>query len=278
MAAAISRPAAPNGGPPNIPLPKLPVIRARKSPGALQNPTRLSSPSPSPSIASPRSPGGLRYRESSAGLRESALPAPVATGFQQQQQQQQQRYTSNANTTPNSSLRKVISIASFPQPPRNDSRLSSAPGSPLVPESSAASRHPPTSSRSRPPTLLTPKEPMTPTFLNGSGDRSSIPNARMSDGLISVVSPTYSRSSSAQDSYSTSATTYDDLVDDGPGIKDAKGNVIVSVRVRPDACPLAAAAAAASAGEGAFSVDPRRSLVSCSGANGGDYIYGMSAF
>jgi centromeric protein E len=49
-------------------------------------------------------------------------------------------------------------------------------------------------------------------------------------------------------------------------MKDPRGNVIVSVRVRPDA--------GNAANEGEFSVDSRRALVSCRGPNGGDYIYG----
>lgn len=102
---------------------------------------------------------------------------------------------------------------------------------------------------------------------------------RDSDGLLSISSPTQSRSSSAQDSYSTSATQYDDLGDsavprlDSVTAKrqskvDGKGNVIVSVRVRPD-----------SGGnddnktDGEWMVDGRKSLIGYRGKEGGDYYY-----
>jgi centromeric protein E len=263
MAATIPRPSAArssNGGPPTIPLPKLPVDRTRKSTGTLQNPARLSSSSYS-SITAPRSPSGLRASDSTTSLRDP-VSITAASALQQ-------RSPSSASNASNRTLRKVISINSFPQPPRNDSRLSgSLPGSPLVPESAKRAAR-----RSRHSALLSPDSPTagsptssTPSLLNGSGEGSSIPNARMSDGLISVASPPHSRSSSAQDSYSTSATTYDDPIDaDGGAFKDLKGNVIVSVRVRPDP--------GSSAEEGEFTVDSRRALVSCRGPNGGDYIY-----
>lgn len=109
----------------------------------------------------------------------------------------------------------------------------------------------------------------------------------MSDGLISISSPPQSRSSSAQDSYSTSATTYDDPAD-GSSSKleggapaassssdkraskaDGKGNVLVSVRVRPDNN------AGQQNPEGEWMVDGRKSLIAYKGKEGGDYIYGM---
>lgn len=100
----------------------------------------------------------------------------------------------------------------------------------------------------------------------------------MSDGLISVASPPQSRSSSAQDSYSTSATTYDDPAE-GSGQKsdastdkraskhDGKGNVVVSVRVRPDANGNNGSP------EGEWMVDGRKSLISFRGKDGGDHYY-----
>lgn len=121
----------------------------------------------------------------------------------------------------------------------------------------------------------------TPSLLNGSGEGKSVTraSARFSDGLISVSSPPQSRSSSAQDSYSTSATTYDDPVD-AAGAKsgadasnkhlskgDSKGNVVVSVRVRPDA------AAQDQRPDGEWMVDGRKSLIAYHGKEGGDYYY-----
>lgn len=100
----------------------------------------------------------------------------------------------------------------------------------------------------------------------------------MSDGLISVSSPPQSRSSSAQDSYSTSATTYDDPIegaaqktdsstDKRASKHDGKGNVLVSVRVRPDTSTNGQS-------DGEWLVDGRRSLVSYRGKDGGDHYYG----
>ncbi|KAJ4297068.1 Kinesin-like protein kip2 [Collariella sp. IMI 366227] len=122
----------------------------------------------------------------------------------------------------------------------------------------------------------------TPSLLNGTGEGKSVsrpPVTRNSDGLISVASPPQSRSSSAQDSYSTSATQYDDVNDAGPPMSDAamngkrasktdgKGNVIVSVRVRPDP------GGGDNRVEGEWMVDGRKSLIGYKGREGGDYYY-----
>ena len=129
-----------------------------------------------------------------------------------------------------------------------------------------------------------PYAPTTPSLLNGSGEGKSI---RMSDGLISVGSPTPSRSSSAQDSYSTSATTYDEPMETQNHQPEAgasasssadsekrssksegKGNVVVSVRVRPDT------SGKEQNPEGEWMVDGRKSLISYKGKEGGDHTYG----
>ncbi|KAL9044263.1 MAG: hypothetical protein Q9214_002584 [Letrouitia sp. 1 TL-2023] len=108
---------------------------------------------------------------------------------------------------------------------------------------------------------------------------------RTSDGMNSLHSPPHSRSSSAQGSYSTSATTFEDvddhsrkgrdIVDGGTGNvktavspKESKGNVIVSVRVRPDA-----AGSGDAKNEGEWLVDGRRSLVSYRGRETADFFY-----
>ena len=104
--------------------------------------------------------------------------------------------------------------------------------------------------------------------------------------MASVVSPSHSRSSSAQGSCSTSATTFedvdesakrgragaDDLGKDGKrqsASNEGKGNVIVSVRVRPDA-----ASGGDKKSDGEWMVDGRKSLVAYRGREGGDYYYG----
>ena len=129
-----------------------------------------------------------------------------------------------------------------------------------------------------------------PTLLNGSGDAVSISAGlghRGSDGLLSLPSPDHSRVSSAQDSYSTSATTFEDMDDAHAtrgrgGAKDAsnpgrlsieeeneKGNVIVSVRVRPEANGSIPNASD-------WEIDGSKSMVSYRGRDGGDYYYGQS--
>lgn len=101
----------------------------------------------------------------------------------------------------------------------------------------------------------------------------------MSDGMASITSPPQSRSSSAQDSYSTSATTYDDPADgstpkpetsgpDRTSKSDSKGNIVVSVRVRPDANKEQTNP------EGEWMVDGRTSLISYKGKEGGNHYYG----
>jgi centromeric protein E len=178
--------------------------------------------------------------------------------------------TGNTNKT----LRKTVSINSFPQPPRGDHRMS-MPSSPLAQDKSKTARK---SKSSKESMHVSYSSGSTPSFLNGSGDGKAVSNVRTSDGLTSVSSPPHSRSSSAQDSYSTSATTYDDpaegsshktdAADKRSSKLDGKGNVVVSVRVRPDANPDHKGP------EGEWMVDGRKSLISFRGKEGGDHYYG----
>lgn len=250
-------------------LPALPMNKTRKSTGNM--------PSVSPTKSTPNTPrSGLRAPSS------AAAPSTLGLG----NAPPQPKSLTNV-ATPAKTLRKTVSINSFPQPPRGDNRTSSLPPSPL------ASERPRSVRKSK-----APKEPSqgnyapsTPSLLNGSGEGKFISSVRMSDGLISVSSPTQSRSSSAQDSYSTSATTFDDPMDgstpkpDGSGASsstatsekrsskgEGKGNVVVSVRVRPDAN------VDHQSPEGEWMVDGRTSLISCRGKEGGDYHYGAKIF
>ncbi|KAF3346243.1 Cell cycle checkpoint protein RAD17 [Verticillium dahliae VDG2] len=243
-------------------LPALPIAKTRKSTGNIPTPASRSIPNtpnpksglraPSTSFAPPTSPAPT-----------SALPQPRS---------------SSALGTPARTLRKTVSINSFPQPPRSEGRVSSLPPSPLGADS-------PRNSVRKSRASLAPSYSHlsngTPSLLNNSGEGKSISSAsvRMSDGLISISSPPQSRSSSAQDSYSTSATTYDDPVD-GAASKGAdasdkrssklegKGNVLVSVRVRPDAN-----GSDNNKSEGEWMVDGRKSLVAYRGKDGGDHYY-----
>jgi centromeric protein E len=123
-------------------------------------------------------------------------------------------------------------------------------------------------------------------LLNGTGDSnliSSARGARGSDSLLSLPSPPQSRSSSAHGSSNTDITQFEDIdneaeergrpksqdtvTDNRDSGKDSKGNVIVSVRVRPDA------AGDNSGPDGEWLVDGRRSLISYNGREGGDHRY-----
>ncbi|QIW96798.1 hypothetical protein AMS68_002316 [Peltaster fructicola] len=129
-----------------------------------------------------------------------------------------------------------------------------------------------------------------PTLLNSSSG--AIPSPRASESHLNLPSPPESRSSSAGGSYNTETTVFEETdgaaVERGrpksqetitgrnslstkrsSGAKDsAKGNVLVSVRVRPDAT-----AGDGAKPEGEWMVDGRRSLISYQGKEGGDYRY-----
>jgi centromeric protein E len=211
---------------------------------------------------------------------------------------------SRSPSSPEKTLRRTVSIAAFPQPPKAGGLSSTASSSMSLSQLAVSKSRSPDltkmtmaasnlrtkkASRSSNVNANTLKGPKAPGLLNSSGDGKSQPNAsntRNSEGHFSIPSPPQSRSSSAQGSYSTSATTCDDLedgarrgrevADDIPGngrgsstTKEGKGNVLVSVRIRPDT-----AGADHSKSEGEWIVDGRRSLVSYRGKEGGDYYYG----
>lgn len=128
----------------------------------------------------------------------------------------------------------------------------------------------------------------TPSLLNGSGEGKAVSSdqgMRALNDMMTPRSPPHSRSSSAQESYSTSATTFEDTEEkrgrdeihieergerreSGRTEKEGKGNVLVSVRVRPDA------GGDRTSGK-EWLVDSRQSLVAYRGREGGDYYYGM---
>ncbi|KAK1972669.1 kinesin motor domain-containing protein [Colletotrichum sublineola] len=254
MATTLPRPSRPSNGPPTMALPALPVAKTRKSTGGIPTTTSKSSP------AAPNSKSGLRAPSSS--FLPPTSPAPTSA-------LPQPRTASAMSNSSARTLRKTVSINSFPQPPRGDNRINSLPPSPLGTDS------PRNSTRKSKCSLASTYSQSNgaPSLLNNSAEGKSISSAsvRMSDGLISISSPPQSRSSSAQDSYSTSATTYDDPIetsDKRASKLDGKGNVLVSVRVRPDASGNENTKA-----EGEWMVDGRKSLVAYRGKEGGDYIY-----
>lgn len=208
----------------------------------------------------------------------------------------------SGTTTPNGtdrSLRRSVSIAAFPQPPKSSGRLSMA-------SISSSTSHVPSTARSTPDitksgtikprkqsrlssaTTASNRSSKAVSLLDHGSDGKTVLNAavsRDSEGQFSSSSPPHSRSSSAQGSYSTSATTFDDTEEtehdskDALGAgkkvarpKEAKGNVIVSVRVRPDT-----GANENSRAEEEWMVDGRRSLISFRGKESYDYLYGKNS-
>ncbi|KAI1805013.1 kinesin-domain-containing protein [Daldinia bambusicola] len=253
MATTLPRSRAPNSTSGST-LPILPVPKTRKSTSGLAT--------PSGAPASPRS--GLRAPSASTYSGPPPSPAPTTA-------LPTPKSTHGVNSA-GKTIRKTVSINSFPQPPR---RTATHPPSPL-----SGSITPARKARTPQPASKLATGSSAPSLLNGGADGKSLmggAGARHSDGFISVSSPPHSRSSSAQDSYSTSATTYDDPADaagtstsDKHSSKgmDGKGNVIVSVRVRPDA-----GGNGNNKPEGEWMVDGRRSLVAYRGREGGDYFY-----
>lgn len=306
MAVNIPQPSLP---PPTSALPQLPVSKLR-SPSNTPNVPRTSTSSPATSKLALRTPSKVLKPPSSLPTNHSAsspsIPTLRSTSAQQNQNQDE--------NTADKELRRSVSIANFPQPPKVqrrtgvESKYSSAAyyqvpdtskgmDSPVV--QAARGSGPPDSrtdslraKKLKPKTSTSTLNQMysagpTPSLLNGSGEgkaiASSQPGTRGSNVLASLRSPAHSRSSSAQSSYSTSATTFEEGEEkrgrDG-GIeimgsptkrrdsgKEAKGNVIVSVRVRPDTGGDKSSAKD-------WLVDGRQSLVAYKGRERGDYYYG----
>ncbi|KAI8690935.1 Kinesin-like protein [Fusarium sp. Ph1] len=255
MTTTLPRPSRPSVGPPNMALPALPVSKTRKSTGNI----------PSSSTSSKSAPGTPRSGLRTPSTLSLAPPSPSPA-------LPQSKLTAGVNGA-GKTIRKSVSINSFPQPPRGDTRVPPSPRAPV--DKNRTSRKP---SKANKDSMYSTFSSSTPSFLNGSADGKSITSVRMSDGLISVSSPPQSRSSSAQDSYSTSATTYDDPVEGSSQKPDAtadkraskhdgKGNVVVSVRVRPDANGNNGSP------DGEWMVDGRKSLISFRGKDGGDHFY-----
>ncbi|KAK5943707.1 Kinesin-like protein kip2 [Knufia obscura] len=261
----LSRPAA---DPPTSALPPIPQSRhGRKS--LPQTPSRLKTPSRPLAIPS------------SQGV-SSTPELPTLKNIQ----------NGRTGLSTVQTLRKAVSIGQFPQPPESPTSATFAPSASPRKRTSEAGH----SSASTTPKLK--KAPRhsdgsalyrmsdTPSLLNAGVSSSAVPlvdNKRASDGLSSVPSPPQSRSSSANGSYSTNATTIEEGDDDRGRPKDAaeelqspkggkgkehKGNVIVSVRVRPDS-----SGHDQSTTEGEWMVDGRRSLIAYRGKEGGDYLY-----
>ncbi|EXJ81486.1 centromeric protein E [Capronia epimyces CBS 606.96] len=268
----LSRPLAdpPTGALPPIPTSKPPRKSLPQTTSRLRTPSRTSALSSSqPTVSTPE----LSYSKPSE--RVSGIPSGKA-------------------------VRKTVSIGSFPQPPNVASRPSTS-----ASVASSTSTRKRTSDGSSINTMQassikvkksskanvtgTFRASQTPSLLNSAGDGMTISATagnRISDAQSSVHSPPQSRSSSANGSYSTSATTIEEGDEDNRGRmndldgasvdpkqnsrgKEIKGNVLVSVRVRPDP----GTPNSYQSEEGEWMVDGRRSLVAYRGKEGGDYHY-----
>jgi len=274
MATTLPRPPRPSLSPPTSALPPLPTQKTRKSTSGARTISQLSGPSPTSHL--PQRPSLSRtasINSNSSALAQSNLHSVSTSNLQGLTPAPDSSRLGNPSS--GKSVRKTISISSFPHPPKGGTRIASLPPSPLSGgltvnsgvnggigdiagsrRSSGDNNSPvtPGGSRLKRPTTLSGHGSSpnfsrnTPSLLNGTGDSKSILSGsglRGTNGLLGLPSPPQSRSSSAQGSYSTSA---DDLGDKGRGGaestpldskrssngKEGKGNVIVSVRVRPD--------------------------------------------
>ncbi|KAE8147644.1 kinesin family protein [Aspergillus avenaceus] len=258
---ALPQPSRPAANPSPGQFPPLAAPKSRKSlPPSSDFPRALSPSQISTKLRAP--PGSPR-----PALNKSALTNSVSNLTSSQSIS-----GSRTPSSPDKSLRRTISIAAFPQPPKAGSRPSTASSiSGIQSLHSSGSVKVKRGSRLSAGTNSSYRSSQTPSLLNGAGDSKSIISIEARDP---EASPPQSRSSSAQGSYSTSATTFEDT-DDTAGIpkahmktREAKGNVIVSVRVRPDVNGTETPKA-----NGEWNVDGRKSLISYSGKEGGDYFY-----
>ncbi|RAL63235.1 hypothetical protein DID88_004313 [Monilinia fructigena] len=267
MATALPRGSRPSYGPPTSALPALPMPKTRRSTNALQD--RPEAPNTPRGVLRTSSSSSLQtLRSSGPGLAKSPTSPGVNSAGKKHKEN---NYPLSGGIAPGTAISTAES-----------SRRESAE---INPVSNGIGKL-----RQRPKALANPNTQAATnrsslTLLNGSGDGISISSgtgARGSDGLLSLPSPPQSRSSSAQDSYSTSVTTSEELGDgfrgrEGPDGADkrsskpaeAKGNVIVSVRVRPDNNSHGDN----NKSDGEWLVDGRRSLVAYRGKEGGDYYY-----
>ncbi|KAF2725644.1 kinesin-domain-containing protein [Polychaeton citri CBS 116435] len=314
--------------PPTAPLPALPVARTRTSKPLPDTPdasdSRPTTSGSGMSSAGSKTPtrsvtlSGIPTPRANKASSTPAVPTLNTTNLSDSGSVSTSASTTPASAlpTPARTLRKTTSYGAFPVPPKGTPRTS-LPPSPLsiaTPSTEngplgqgkslrESSRH-----RTSDTGLKKPKArssgygsargrqsvgSTTPSLLNGSGEGnfiSSAAGARGSESLLSLPSPPQSRSSSANGSYQTDATQFEDVEDGAAAergrpksqetvtskrnskrqsdFKDSKGNVLVSVRVRPDA-----GGGDNSAPGGEWMVDGRRSLVSYKGKEEGDYRY-----
>ncbi|KAG0134845.1 Kinesin-like protein [Tuber indicum] len=243
-----------------------------------------------PTSALPALPNSISSRASTQNLRKASLlpqtPRKVSGALQRPSTPSVPLLTDAKILTP----RRAVSIASFPKPPRTGGgRIASLP-----PASSLSTCNLTAKDGNKPPSPSPAGSPKRGGV--GLERSSSSPGVKTSKSkTISVgslgsgfsggasgtayLSPPHSRSSSAQGSYSTNATTIDagagsgdeltvrGRTDEKSGEREGKGNVIVSVRVRPDAND------SGGGGNSEWTIDGRDGKVGYGGKDGGIYEY-----
>ncbi|KMU92285.1 kinesin-II 85 kDa subunit [Coccidioides immitis H538.4] len=287
MTSTTPQPSRPTTNPPSTVLPPLPTGKLKRStPG----PADARIPATHASSTKLRTPSAVKT------VAKSTIPSPTFNSNNATGRSPSMGHISNS---PERAVRRAASVAAFPHPSKMASRASLISSSSSLYNLPAANSRPLDSStpsgglkskkshRIHTGITNTPNSSGVTAFQDSSGEDSSTQTGRSTEIRSSTLqSPTPSRSSSAQGStYSTSATTFDDCDDNGrrrreepaaqPGtskrgskMKEGKGNVIVSVRVRPDSTSNDS-----SKTEVEWLVDGRRSLVSYRGKEGGDYFY-----
>lgn len=292
----------PHISPPASTLPQLPASRSETPLTASESSQQQSPPPTAPRLAL-KTPSKI-VKPSTSPSTSHPVSSPIIPTLRSNSARQAQNQAEGSST--DKEIRRSVSIANFPHPPKVkrtglDSKYSTASHS-LITEATAQSKD---GNDTRTGSLRIKRLKTKAStdglsqihsggsilsLLNGSGDSKSIssfPKIRMSNDFANLRSPPHSRSSSAQGSCSTSATTFEDTdekktkeeyVSTSDGSKrrasgrrqhEGKGNVTVSVRVRPDA------GAEKSSGKD-WMVDSRQSLVAYRGREGGDYYYGKS--
>jgi centromeric protein E len=271
--------------PPSIPLPPLPAAMT-KTRGADPAGEAASDKEREGAYAAVVVSGDLRARAATAIPRSVTSSPSIPT-------LRTQASSPSPSRVPTPNLRKAVSIEAFSRPPgssigsasplaqlaQSSPRSSSQSSSPRLPHSSAVPRLPLTVAQ--PPSGL--RKPQSKQSLRNLRSKVSttslsttvVSAARTSksESLLSIPSPPGSRSSSAPVSPATPLTPNTPVADSTmlealnvEKDKEAKGNITVSVRVRPDA-------AADTQPDGEWLVDGRRSLISY---ESGEHRYGAS--
>ena len=269
--------------PPTSALPQLPISKIRTP--NLPRTVSASSGTPKSALRIPSKIGKPPTPTSTPGASSPSVPTALALASLQKPGGK------TADQDGDNGVRRSVSIASFPQPPkaRKAGQRSSADTDSVTQNGRGAAAR---SESLRVKKLKTKastgsmnqmySSASIPSLLNNNGEGKAISGSalrRESSGLASLRSRPESPDSSAGDSYSTSATTYEDSDekrqseehrrgrDSGSKHAESKGNVIVSVRVRPDAGGDKTSAKD-------FLVDARQSLIAYKGREAGDYYYG----